>query len=98
CAPLRPPKPPTSQGMVQRISKERAMSREGAAMTSGPGALDPSGDHSFDLAVCAGHLTVPSRHTPLHRALAICPPQLGAPRIQNNSGLPQGPASGSVVG
>ena len=47
-------------------------------------------------------VTLPAARRPnpaFHRILAICPPQLGGtPRIQNNSGLSQGPATGSVVG
>ena len=56
--------------------------------------------HGFDLAVCAGYLTGGQGVLPaFHRAIALCPPQLGAPpRIQNNSGVPQGPVTGSVVG
>ena len=43
--------------------------------------------------------TTASTSRAFHRALATCSPQLGGtPRIQNNSGPPQGPAMGSVVG
>ena len=47
--------------------------------------------------LCRSPYRLPRRHNPaFHRALAICPPE--HPRIQNDSGLPQGPATGSVVG
>ena len=66
--------------------------REFIAALGGAGG-EGSGDHPGHLTGCQGVLTPPS--------IAFSPLPAAArrtPRIQNNSGLPQGPATGSVVG
>src|SRR5215470_4859625 len=73
----------------------------GGNLPGGGEGREGSGDHGFDLAVCAGHLTgwqgvlAPPSIAPSPSAACS---QGAPPRIQNNSGPPQGPATGLVVG
>jgi hypothetical protein len=72
----------------------------GAGEDSGAGG-EGSYEHRFDLAVCAGHLTgwqgVLTPPSIARSPSAACS-QGAPPRIQNNSGLSQGPATPAVVG